>query len=179
MGRIGKPFPGKLILSAIFSDQDALDGAIAEMEKKYGRIDFETDIIPFLHTTYYREEMGDDLKRKFFSFEKKTERNKLADIKIFTNKIEGKYGEVVDDFVFRKVNLDPGIISPANLVLASTKDYAHRIYLDKGIYAEVTLLYIKKKFTPLPWTYPDYTEPEILDFFTRVRERLLDKQYGI
>ncbi len=172
MGRIKKPLPGRLIVSAIYSSIGTVSRAILELEKKFGYIQFETDEIDFLHTTYYREEMGDNLKRKFFAFEKPVQREQLPDIKIWTNKLEEKYGEKIDDFVFRKVNFDPGVLTPANLVLATTKDYAHRIYLRDGIFAEVTLIYEKKKFRPLTWTYPDYYEPETIEFFEKVRETM-------
>jgi hypothetical protein len=177
MGRIKKPLPGKLIVSVIYSSLGAMNDATIDIEKKFGHVEFETDEIDFLHTTYYLEEMGDNLKRKFFAFSRLVERDQLPSIKIWTNKLEEKYGENVGDFVFRKVNLDPGIITPANLVLATTKDYAHRIYLRDGIFAEVTLIYEKKKFRPLPWTYPDYTEPEALEFFSRVRETMKEQVF--
>jgi len=172
MGRIRKPLPGKLIVSAIYSSLGAMHDAVRDVEKKFSPVEFETDEIDFLHTKYYREEMGDNLKRKFFAFEKLVERDRLPEIKLFTNKIEEKFGEKVDDFVFRKVNLDPGILTPAGLVLASTKDFAHRIYLKEGIFAEVTLIYQKKRFQSLPWTYPDYAEPEVINFLKRARETM-------
>jgi len=179
MGRIKIPVPGRLIVSIIYASIGAMDDAAREIEKKYGRVEFETDDIEFLHTKYYREEMGDNLKRKFFAFEKMVDRDKLAEIKIWTNKLEEKYGEKVGDFVFRKVNIDPGILTLANLTLASTKDYAHRIYLGGGIFAETTLIYEKKKFKSLPWTYPDYTEPEAVDFFKRVRETMKGMEFEV
>ena len=179
MGRIRIPLPGKLIISAIYSVLGPMHDAIEEIERKFGIIEIETDEIEFLHTTYYREEMGDNLKRKFFAFEKMVERDRLADIKIWTNKLEEKYGEKVDDFVFRKVNLDPGILSLANLVLASTKDFSHRIYLKDGIFSEITLVYEKKRFKSLPWTYPDYTESEVIDFLNVVRETMKGMEYDV
>lgn len=179
MGRIRKPLPGKLIISAIYSSLDVMHDAISEAEKKFSPVEFETDEMDFLHTKYYREEMGDDLKRKFFAFRTLIERDSLADIKILTNKIEDKFGEKVDDFVFRRVNLDPGILTPANLILASTKDYAHRIYLKNGIFAEVTLIYEKKRFRALPWTYPDYTEEEVIKFLERARNTIKAKDHDI
>lgn len=179
MGRIKIPLPGRLIVSMIYSSIGAMDAAAGEIEKKYGRVEIETEDIDFLHTRYYREEMGDELKRKFFAFEKMVERDKLADIKLWTNKLEEKFGEKVDDFVFRKVNIDPGILTPASLILASTKDYSHRIYLRDGIFAETTLIYEKKKFKGLPWTYPDYMEPVTIDFLTRVRETMKGMEFEI
>jgi len=172
MGRIKVPHPGKMIVSALYSNLGNMIEAIDLIEKKYGLIEFETDEMEFLHTTYYREEMGDNLKRKFFSFVNPVDRAELADIKIWTNKLEEKFGEKSGDFIFRTINLDPGILTLANLTLASTKDFAHRIYLRDGIFAEITLIFKNKKFVALPWTYPDYTEPPVLEFLNRVRESL-------
>ena len=172
MGRIKTPLPGKMIMSALYSSLDNMIQALEHIEKKYGRIEFETDEMDFLHTSYYREEMGDNLKRKFFSFIDPIERSELADLKIWTNKLEEKFGEKSGDYIFRTINLDPGILTLANLTLASTKDFAHRIYLRDGIYAETTLIFKNNKFVALPWTYPDYTEPPVTEFLTRVRESL-------
>ena len=72
----------------------------------------------------------------------------------------------------RPVNIDPGLITPAKLILATTKDHAHRIYLGRGIHAEVTLRYVGRKWTPWPWTYPDYAAPTYHSFFDQVREML-------
>lgn len=177
MGRIKKPLPGKLILSAIYSSHEALDTAVKKLEKKYGRIESETEETDFTHTEYYSEEMGENLRRKFFSFENMFARDHLADIKILTNKLEAEFGDKVDDFVFRTINLDPGILLLSSFSLASTKDFAHRIYLRDGIYAEITLLYIKKQFMSLPWTYPDYQEPEIIAFLTKVRETMKKMEF--
>ncbi len=179
MGKIRKPLPGRLIVSAIYSSMTAMHDAVVDIEKKYGRVELETIDIDFIHTKYYREEMGDNLKRKFFAFEKYVERDHLADLKKFTNKLETKYGEKSGNFVFRRVNLDPGILTLGNLTLATTKDYAHRIYLRDGIFAEITLLYEKGKFKPLTWTYPDYTEPSSIEFFKRVRETMKGMEFNV
>ncbi len=179
MGRIKKPLPGKLILSVIFSSHETALEAVKDVEKKFGRIEFESDIIPFLHTTYYREEMGPDLQRKFFTFKENVDRDRLAEIKLFTNKIEAKYGERVEDYTFRTVNLDPGILTLANLTLASTKDFSHRIYQKDGIFAEITLIYERGRFRSLPWTYPDYTEPEVLEILTKARDTLKGLQFDL
>ncbi len=179
MGRIKSPFPGRLIVSAIYSSIDAMHSAVLDIEKKFGHVEIETDEMEFLHTTYYREEMGDNLRRKFFAFENPVERGHLAEIKIWTNKLEEKYGEKTGGFVFRRVNLDPGILTLANLTLATTKDYAHRVYLRDGIFGEITLIFQKKKFIPLPWTYPDYAEPEIVEFLSRVRDSLHAQEVDI
>ena len=172
MGRIKKPLPGRLIVAALYSSPEALDSAIRQCEKKFGDVIFETEQVQFTHTDYYQEEMGDNLRRKFFAFQKLVERDRLADIKRWTNDLEAKYGDRVGDFVFRTVNLDPGILTLANLTLASTKDFAHRIYLNDGIFAETTLLFERGEFQFLPWTYPDYKETMTLEFLIKVRETI-------
>ncbi len=172
MGRIKKPLPAKLIVSAIYSHSEALRSAVIQLEKKFGRIELETEESDFTHTDYYQEEMGENLRRKFFAFERLVPRDRLAEIKSWTNELEAKFGDKVGDFIFRTVNLDPGLLTLAGLTLASTKDFAHRIYLSDGIYAEKTLLYQNKLFTALPWTYPDYREARVLSFLNQVRETM-------
>ena len=177
MGRIKKPLPARLIISAIYSSEEALADAIKELEKKFGHIELETEAFDFTHTDYYNEEMGEGLKRKFFAFEKMVERDTLADIKIWTNKLESKFGDKVGDYVFRTINLDPGFLTLAGLTLASTKDFAHRVYLRDGIFAEKNLIYEHKEFKPLSWTYPDYQEPKFLEFLTKVRETMKKMEF--
>jgi hypothetical protein len=89
----------------------------------------------------------------------------FADIKIKTNEIEEKLkgGEN------RTVNVDPGYIALSKLALATTKDYVHRIYVGKGMYAEVTLYFKDGTFQSFPWTYPDYKTPEIISIFNHIR----------
>lgn len=172
MGQAKNPLPGKLIVSALYSNMEKMVEAISQIEKKYGRAECETDEMEFSHTDYYGDEMGENLKRKFFSFAGAVDRSELADIKIWTNRLEEKYAQKSGDCYCRTVNLDPGILTPANLTLASTKDFSHRIYLRDGIFAEVTLIYTNKKFMALPWTYPDYNGASVTEFLTRVRESL-------
>ena len=72
--------------------------------------------------------------------------------------------------ISRIINIDPGYLDLSKLILASTKDYKHRIYLTKGIYAEVTLFYQDKTFCPWEWTYPDYKTGEYIEIFNRIRQ---------
>ena len=116
--------------------------------------------------------MGEKLKRQWISFEKPILPDNLADMKIETNNIEDSYAKDKN----RIVNIDPGYITPANVILASTKDFSHRIYLSKGIYAEVTTIYRKEGFTKLPWTYPDYLCPTATEFILKARQCLLKKK---
>ena len=117
--------------------------------------------------------MGTDLNKQFLAFERLIDPAALADIKRQTNDWEAEYAALGRHAEPRPLNLDPGYITPAKLVLASTKDHAHRIYLRDGIYAEVTLAYRHRQWQPLEWTYPDYRREDYQRFFTRCRDYLL------
>jgi hypothetical protein len=166
MGKIKKSAPVKLIVGLIFKKQDAFIQAKKILERQFGGIDFESKLLDFNHTDYYEKEFGKGLKRKFLSFEKLILPEALAKIKVQTNKIE----ERLSKRKIRQINLDPGYLDLARLVLASTKDYKHRLYLQCGIYAEVTLYYQGKKFQAWEWTYPDYKTKEYLAIFNQIRE---------
>jgi len=117
-------------------------------------------------TSYYAKEMGENLKKGFYFFEKLKSPDYLIELKLKCYEIEK---ELADSSGNRRVNLDPGYLGLSKIVLSTFKDYAHRIYLGKGVYAEVTLIYKNKTFTELPWTYPDYKQPEIIETFNKVR----------
>lgn len=136
------------------------------MERRFGKIDFESPALPFIHTAYYEKEFGKNLKRKFIAFQKLILPHNLHKIKIITNKIEKKMAKGIS----RVINIDPGYLDLSKLILASTKDYKHRIYLTKGIYAEVTFFYQDKTFRPWEWTYPDYKTSEYIEIFNRIRQ---------
>ena len=125
-----------------------------------------------IETDYYRETMGDDLKKQFLAFKQWIDPGDVADIKRTTNNWEAEYAALGMHPDSRPLNLDPGYITPAKLVLASTKDHAHRVYLKHGIYAEVTLQYRDKTWQALPWTYPDYRRADYQAFFSECREQL-------
>lgn len=166
MGAIKKHQPVKLVVGFIFKEEDVLNKAESFLEKRFGKIDFESQTFPFSHTDYYEKELGKDLKRGFISFKKLISPQDLPKIKITTNKIEKKLSNAQS----RLINIDPGYLDLSKLILASTKDYKHRIYLSKGIYAEVTLFYQNKTFNSWEWTYPDYKTPEYLAIFNQIRD---------
>jgi hypothetical protein len=166
MGKIQKTQPVKLICGFIFKQDDYLKKAKGLLFKKFGALDYESQILDFDYTDYYAKEFGQGLKRSFASFKRLILPSELSRIKLITNKIEDK----ISYRGLRLVNIDPGYLDLAKLVLASTKDFSHRIYLDCGIYAEITLTYQGKTFRPLDWTYPDYRSAEYIDIFNHIRE---------
>ncbi len=156
----------KLVIGFIFREEGMLDKANNILRKEFGEIDYESPTLAFIHTDYYETELGKNLKRKFISFEKLIRPQNLPKIKITTNAIEKKLSRNK----MRPINIDPGYLDLAKLILASTKDYKHRIYLDKSIYAEITLFYQNKSFAPWEWTYPDYKTADYIRIFNRIRE---------
>jgi len=168
MARRQTPPPGRLVVSIIYSSIDALADALKLLERQFGRVQYETIETTYSATTY-AEEMGDSLQRRFFSFEKPVERDRLPQIKTACQKIEKQFGDHVDDFTFRTVNLDPGILTPDNLVMASTREYNHRIYLSDGVFADLVLVFAKGRFVRMPWTISDFYHGEAIEFFLRVR----------
>ena len=169
MGKIKQPAGVKLFIGMISGEEDLFEKAEKRLSRKFGLIDFKSPILSFQHTHYYEPEMGSNLKRKFISFQGLIDPAEIAKIKLFTNQLEGDF--LHPDTEDRRINLDPGYLTLSKLVLASTKDYQHRIYLGKGVYAEVTLRYHREKgFEPWEWTYPDYKTREYLQIFNRLRK---------
>jgi hypothetical protein len=172
MAEIKSPVKVKLIIGILSSVPDLFPKAETYLHRKFGTIDCKTNLIPFTFTTYYNESMGEPIKRQFLSFTKLIEPGTIGRIKVWTNGLEKKIAaKFTQANIIRPINLDPGYLDKAKIVLASTKDYSHRIYLNHGIYAEVTLRYQNGMFQPWPWTYPDYQSKEYLDFFQTVRQK--------
>lgn len=165
MGKIIKTSPVKLISGFIFKEQNSLNKAKTALIKNFGEIDFQSQILAFNYTNYYEKEFGQCLKRVFCSFKKLIQPEELSKIKAITNRIEEKFSKNNK----RLINVDPGYIDLAKLVLASTKDYSHRIYLKNGIFAEITLVFKGKSFMPQEWTYPDYRTKEYIAILNKIR----------
>lgn len=170
MGKIIKPKPVKLIVGFITADLEILKQAEESLVDRFGEVDYASNIFAFDKTDYYEEEMGANLKRKFLSFSKLVQPEELSRIKLYTNELEKGFSDTTGR---RKINIDPGYVTGAKLVLATTKDYQHRIYLDDGIYAEVTLRFKDGSFRPWEWTYPDYRTEEYIKVFNNIRKLYL------
>lgn len=164
------------LISSLFSPQNELiDKVIAELENLFGLTDWISPGLFFDRTKYYAKEMGWPLHRRFISFKNLIRPEDIVEIKLATNEVEGRY---LQDGK-RGINIDPGYISLERLILATGKNYTHRIYLSKGIYADLTLLYHRGSFRPLEWTYRDYAGPETLGFFDDVRKSYKAQLRGI
>ncbi len=166
MSRPRTPDPAKLFLSAIYSSGEALEACLPELIRKFGPTDHSTRELPFAMTHYYDGEMGGKLLRRFFTFKEPVDPGELPAIKLFTNSLEE--GQREGDL--RRINLDPGLISVYNFVLATGKPNPSRTYAGRGIYIDLTLVFESGSFKRLEWTYPDYAEDEMIAFLNRIRE---------
>jgi len=172
MGIPTPPQPVKLLVALLSAGPELFATATSQLQQSYGPVDVESEVFPWNTTDYYREEMGENLLRKFVTFERLISPEELVRIKLATNTVELALTSASSA---RRVNLDPGYLDASKLVLASTKNQAHRLYLSQGIYAEVTLLYHHGAFHPFIYTYADYRWPETHAFLRQVRTRYLQQ----
>jgi len=161
--------PVKLIFSVLAQNVSCLNEAVERLCRQYGAPDFVSEVMPFDYTDYYRAEMGDNLSRRFLGMEALIRPETLPDIKLACNAIEEQFA----DDLRRRVNIDPGYLSKTNLILATGKNFTHRLYLRDGIYADLTLIYQGKQFRELPWTYPDYASEPLRQMMGKIREKYL------
>ncbi len=188
MGEIHQPQPVLLILASFSGDPAAMDWGRATATDAWGPVALSSDVFDFTETDYYQPTMGAKLKKQFLAFERLVGPGDLPQIKRQTNEWEAVYAKIgsqgragqggSEQNVQRPLNLDPGYITEAKVVLASTKDHAHRIYLASGIYAEVTLHFQNRKWRHRDWTFPDYRRDDYHAFFTECRDYLRRRRKG-
>ncbi|MBN2442583.1 MAG: DUF4416 family protein [Spirochaetales bacterium] len=166
MGEINRFPKVKLVIGILISRETLYEPLFQRLRDEFGEIDYTSDRIPFTFTSYYDEEMGTPITRVFTSFKTLIDPLRLAPIKILSNKIEEEFAESGK----RKVNVDPGIMFLSRFILASTKDGIQRVPMDSGIYGEITMLFQKKTFRPLEWTFPDYRSKEYITILNSIRE---------
>jgi len=171
MGNIQPHEPAFIFIDILYSRSEIFDEVKTLLEKDLGETLFISPAMPWDYSSYYRNELGKPIFRRFIFFKDIFDPGTLADIKLHTNGIE----EIFSVNGKRSINLDPGYLSLAKVVLASTKNYAHRIYLGKGIYGEITLIYQNNTYNPHLFTYRDYQGKEYIDLFLRIREHLEKK----
>ncbi len=166
MGVLSRQKPVKLIASIIFKEEKRREYAEKRLERIYGALEPLEKILPFDKTDYYYEEFGRPLKRKLVCFKRLLGTEKIPSVKLVANKIENSC--LVNGK--RVINIDPGYITEAKLVLLTTKDYSHRVYLGRRVFAESTLHFRDGTFRSWPWTYPDYASQELISYFNEVRK---------
>ncbi|MGC8720284.1 MAG: DUF4416 family protein [Thermodesulforhabdaceae bacterium] len=163
------PLPAKLFVGLLFSDSGKCHEAILKLCDRFGSLDLATKPRLFTESNYYEREMGKPVYRMFLAFQSLVDPGDLPDIKLFTNRLEQSLARNGG----RTVNIDPGLLSEERLILATGKNYTHRIYLRDGIYADLTLIYRRGAYQPLEWTYPDYRDPFLLHLLGVLRRKLV------
>jgi len=166
MGIPRSPEKALLFAGMLYSEETFAEKALSMLVSEFGPVTMESGVFRWDHTGYYSDELGGGIRRRFAVFDRAISPEDIAEIKLSTNRMEkelSRHGR-------RRVNIDPGYIALSKIVLATTKNYCHRIYLGRGIYAEVTLWFREGTFRPTPFTYPDYRQQEYIDFFNSARE---------
>jgi len=177
MGLVRFPKPVLLFIAVFSPDNSAFGWVRKRAESQWGNIILESESFPFeTFTDYYAESMGPVLPKRLCAFENLIIPDALPQIKRQTNDWEEEFKSMTSNSAERPINIDPGYIDLAKLILASTKDHAHRIYLAEGIFAETTLMYTQKHWKAMPWTYPDYQSIGYQQFLTQCREFLKSKR---
>lgn len=169
MGRTVPYQPSKLVIGLLMPSEEIPGELAAALENLYGEIESRGGPYPFTFTDYYEPEMGGGLNKFFLVFRELITPESLAAVKLETNAIEAEYLNAGN----RTLNLDPGVITSSNLILATTKERGHRIPIGENLYAELTLIYMKGDFQPLPWTYADFRSEGYRQFLKKIRRNYL------
>lgn len=172
MGTVRTPLPVKLFVAMLSSDAALFAGCLAVLAKQYGPVDHHSEIRPWTTTDYYNEEMGTGLLRSFAFFGALAEPDVLPGMKLLSVELEDRFSLLVSGKRSRRINIDPGYLTEAKVLLSTTKDYSHRVYIGRGIYAEATLQFRGGRYRETETTYPDYRSDETIELFMNMRERL-------
>lgn len=173
MRELPDPDPVLLFCGLLSSAPRRLEDAARALIGSFGPLCERSALLPWDFSRYYAAELGEPLFRQFLFFDQKISPAELASAKLKTRAIELETARTCGGHPCRTVNLDPGYLAPAKVVLATTKDYAHRVYLSRGIFAEVALFYRQHSFQSLPHTYPDFRTDAYLQIFNAARRRIL------
>ncbi|MEA4858800.1 DUF4416 family protein [Solidesulfovibrio sp.] len=164
-----EPLPAKLVCSVLSAALPELwPGIVAALEERFGPAEVACPVMPFDRTDYYDAELGTPLSRRLLAFARLLPQGGLAAAKRFTNALEARFARPDGR---RRVNLDPGLLTQERLVLATGKNFTHRVYLGQGIFGDLTLVFRAGSWQTLPWTFPDYAAPDMRDILTDIRRR--------
>ena len=175
MSKPQDPKPAKLVIGLFTKERTLFEVLVDELGSHFGPLDLVSPWMPFDYTSYYEQEMGRPLFRRLVVFKSLIAQLDLAGIKLRTNRLEDRYTQNER----RRVNIDPGYLLNERFVLASGKNFSHRIYIGDRIYADLTLIYQRGAFEKLPWTYPDYADQPIIRFLVQARAKYAADLKGI
>ena len=172
MSRLQDPLPVKPVAALFSAHRDLLTQAARKLEEKVGLMDYISPEFIFDQSEYYREEMGWPLIKRFFAGRELMDPGELVPLKVFTASLEEEF---LDSGSKRQVNIDPGYISTERLVLATGKNNVQRIYLGRGVWGDLTLIFERGAFKALPWTYADYASEEVRSVMADIRKKYQDQ----
>lgn len=164
------PYPAAVVVGFLSRDPELVERVSRQLAGELGPVRQVLPPIPFTFSDYYEKEMGAGLLRSWHAYAKRCRRDSLAALKHLAIEMERNF--LQGDR--RQINIDPGLLTLENFSLATTKNFSHRLYLQDGIFAELTLIYEGKGYQPLPWTYPDYRSPQFQAFALDVRQQYKD-----
>jgi hypothetical protein len=168
MGTPSLPESAVLFTGLLYQKAANLDSARDILKRPFGDIFLETPPLPWDWSDYYAEELSSAIVRVFLFFKNPFSQERIPEIKLITNGVEDQLSAGRR----RNINIDPGYLTLSKVVLASTKNYAHRIYMGRGIYAETTLVFRGGRYQPHLFTYRDYASETYREIFARAREFL-------
>lgn len=169
VSQLKEPLPVKLVVALLAQELDHFKPCQELLQEYFGGVITVSPTWVFDWSCYYSDEMGSPLQRLIVVFEGFFERDQLVAHKLICNDIEKQLTQRFGNGPGRVVNVDPGHLAAEKFVLATGKNYTHRIYLHDGIFADLTLMFGNKRYQPLPWTYPDYASDDVIDWFMSVR----------
>lgn len=179
MAAIKEPGPVLFFTGILAASPEYMSAARTRLVACWGPVRAASPVWSFDHTGYYTQETGGEILRMFLAFDGKFAREGLPERKLQSNEIEMEFAAAsVNPALSRPVNIDPGYLAPEKMVLASCKNFAHRIYLGRGVFAEVTLLYRNNRFETLEWTFPDYANGRYFPFFMELRKHMMREWYA-
>lgn len=170
MGNIRPVYKAALIAGITFAGDDVYEISIDRLTDNFGPIELKSPVFEFTMTDYYTAEMGTGLRKQFIAFTRPIDMEALPGIKHATNAIENDNAVASEGSIKRRINIDPGYVTLSKLVLATTKDYSHRVYIGQSMYAETTLRFVGGTFSAFETTYPDHQTPLAIAFFNEVRD---------
>ncbi len=167
MGILHPHPPVKLICGLLCHPDQPVQAVHLAIEKRWGPIAAQTEWFDFSHTPYYRKEMGDGLKKQYLSIDPLVPIDRMPEIKLESNETEKRFTRDGN----RRANIDPGYLADAKILMITTKNLAHRVYVGRNLFVDLQLIYKKDSYYPMPWAFADMREPKVIQFFNTVRER--------
>ncbi len=174
MSQLREPAPVRLLCSLLSADRALILQGIAEVSQSCGPAEWMSPELAFDRTRYYEAELGWPLWRRFVFFESLVRSEQLVEVKLATHELEQRHLSAGR----RSVNVDPGYLSAERVVLATGKNYTHRIHLARGIFADLTLIFHQGSYRSLDWTYPDYADRDTIGMMNAARQRYLAQLRG-